>query len=599
MVKFSCTKERNLIKICFNNIANLDKIRILFKSTKNSPMSKATDIAPNDKIPERYDHLKKKYPLHEIYFPVIDIDLDDDMKGVAEFSGSNYTNEEYCLLNKMFRNCRKPLASKVVFDADDLEYWENQLFVDSKNVLERFYVIKEIDVSSKDSLSLEVRLLTERWSGEIVAIGVKADNSFIEIGKAEFNDDSENTDIYTAVKPASLKRERVVEALEEAVGFLERSQVKNKRSKAYKGLYLYYDYDERIFRHPTWIWTWSIAIRALLDAEKSGELASKYDKGQLLKLADEIGRSSLKFQMLDKSHPAYGLLMCRFDADLQYEEGSSGFLSPADGLFMAGYGWMPLYRATGNEEYLEATKLMVQETGRILDSYDIIIEQDYITAENEWKDWIMDESGFGMIGFAELYKVLPESWISDIARDYIDRLIDVFERGDGYWNRIWWKSIQKIEKTSYNTKGFGWAMIGLINSYKMLGDRKYLEKARKMADNIISEQQNDGKWDMHLKDCNERIGTGGICEKSTALWSFLLYELYEITGDCKYLNSARKALYWCIGHQYTGKDVFGRGAIPISSAGSGINFRYYFNMCTSYAVSFMAAALVKELEISS
>ena len=49
------------------------------------------------------------------------------MKGVAEFSGSNYTNEEYCLLNKMFRNCRKPLASKVVFDADDLEYWENQL----------------------------------------------------------------------------------------------------------------------------------------------------------------------------------------------------------------------------------------------------------------------------------------------------------------------------------------------------------------------------------------------------------------------------------------------------------------------------------------
>ena len=145
---------------------------------------------------------------------------------------------------------------------------------------------------------------------------------------------------------------------------------------------------------------------------------------------------------------------------------------------------------------------MVQETGRILDSYDIIIEQDYITAENEWKDWIMDESGFGMIGFAELYKVLPESWISDIARDYIDRLIDVFERGDGYWNRIWWKSIQKIEKTSYNTKGFGWAMIGLINSYKMLGDRKYLEKARKMADNIISEQQNDGKWDMHLKDCN-------------------------------------------------------------------------------------------------
>ena len=59
MVKFSCTKERNLIKICFNNIANLDKIRILFKSTKNSPMSKSTDIAPNDKIPERYDHLKK------------------------------------------------------------------------------------------------------------------------------------------------------------------------------------------------------------------------------------------------------------------------------------------------------------------------------------------------------------------------------------------------------------------------------------------------------------------------------------------------------------------------------------------------------------
>ena len=94
-------------------------------------------------------------------------------------------------------------------------------FCGFQNVLERFYVIKEIDVSSKDSLSLEVRLLTERWSGEIVAIGVKADNSFIEIGKAEFNDDSENTDIYTAVKPASLKESALLKHWKKRLAFLK------------------------------------------------------------------------------------------------------------------------------------------------------------------------------------------------------------------------------------------------------------------------------------------------------------------------------------------------------------------------------------------
>ena len=89
----------------------------------------------------------------------------------------------------------------------------------------------------------------------LFAIGLRLITPLLKLEKLNLMMTAKTPNIYTAVKPASLKRERVVEALEEAVGFLERSQVKNKRSKAYKGLYLYYDYDERIFRHPTWIWT--------------------------------------------------------------------------------------------------------------------------------------------------------------------------------------------------------------------------------------------------------------------------------------------------------------------------------------------------------
>ena len=591
-------KNKDLLTINIQDVHAYSTLTFYFHSSRNHHITKATDISASDMVKERHDHLKKKYPLHEIYFPVIDMELEDDMKAAAEFSGGDYTGGEYCLLNIMFRELRKPLDKKVVFDAEDLEYWENQLFVDSKNVLEKFYVTKEMNTLEKDSLSYEVKLLTEKWSGVIIVTGRGTDGTISEIGKVAVDDDKENHDIYTAVKPASMKRERVVEALTEACDFLARSQCKNKRSKAYNGLYLYYDYDERIFRHPTWIWTWGIAIKALLDASGIEELKSRYEPGYLQKLADDIGHTSLSFQMLDQSHPAYGLLMFRYDADLQYEQGSSGFLSPADSLFMAGYGWMPLYKATGNERYLEATKLMVDETQRILSAYPVVIEQDYVTAEKEWKDWIMDESGFGMVGFTELYKVLPEAGTRYLAKEYIEKILHIFDRGDGFWNRLWWKSCARVSLVEYNTKGFGWAMIGLLNSYKMLGEEKYLKKAKVLADNVISYQQEDGKWYMFLEYANKREGNGGICEKSTALWSFLLYELYEVTGESKYLGSARRALHWCIGHQYNGNDKFGHGAIPVCASGSGLNFRQYFNMCTSYGVSFMAAALVKELKLS-
>jgi hypothetical protein len=140
MACFKFVKNKDLLTLDIQDVHTCSSLTFCFYSSRNGHITKATDISVNDMVKERHDHLKKKYPLHEIYFPVIDMELDDDMKATAEFSGGNYTNREYCLLNKMFRDLKKPLDKKVVFNAVDLEYWENQLFVDSKNIPQKFYV---------------------------------------------------------------------------------------------------------------------------------------------------------------------------------------------------------------------------------------------------------------------------------------------------------------------------------------------------------------------------------------------------------------------------------------------------------------------------
>ena len=46
---------------------------------------------------------------------------------------------------------------------------------------------------------------------------------------------------------------------------------------------------------------------------------------------------------------------------------------------------------------LPDNQLMVEQTWRILQTNDDIIEQDYMMPDNKWKDWILDEAGIANV----------------------------------------------------------------------------------------------------------------------------------------------------------------------------------------------------------
>jgi hypothetical protein len=58
-----------------------------------------------------------------------------------------------------------------------------------------------------------------------------------------------------------------------------------------------------------------------------------------------------------------------------------------------------------------------------------------------------------------------------------------------------------------------------------------------------------------------------------------------------------KALQWCIDHQYFGEDSAAIGGIVGRSWPSGIIYRYWFDMITTYTMAFFGNAVVEALEL--
>ncbi len=584
-------------------LEDIERVIIEFHSDRNSQISKLSDISENNM--ERRN--PGMVPGKDMWFPVIDLQLSDAIEAIAIIK--HFSDGDTYSWNSNFWSNSALIEDTLVF-SNHLEHWENHLFIESETAMvKEFYLRKEIEVSSNiedADPERKVYTLSPGWSGEVKVFGLRGTEKTL-LKEIDISNEVEKNEL---VVNSTLSEEDLMGNLCSTIQYILDCQNVNPLSPTYGGLFLFYDLDATTYRRSDWIWTYGPAIKLLLDAARIPKIVEVFGYERLHESARLIGEASLRFQVLDKSSPAYGLTICRFDPRMIYEEGFSGYASPADAQFLAGYGWIPLYEVTGDSRFLDAAILQSEQIARIMEG-DTIVEQDYVFKEEQWKNWTMDESGFGVIGFSEVYKHTQIEKHKEIGRDYLDGLINVLEGPDGVWYRTWhrnrtdhtddcWpisepKGTPVLMKNGQTTRGNGWVMIGLLAAHGMMPENDYyLDKAVVLATSVIEQQMDNGAFPFSLDVDYPKVG---ISEKGTSLWSMLLFQLYRYSGNPKHLQAAHKALKWCTKNRYSGADNLAAGGIAGDTWASGIVYRNYYSLICTYTMDWYGLAILEQLRL--
>lgn len=595
--------ENRVIQIEVPTEQKADWYELRIYSGRNEPVVKESDASPRDPGRESRLYGTKYEGMYNFnyLFPVVDFEYDGTMEGVLLFEDVFYGT---WAMNPMYhREQRFPLSSKVVVPGCYLEWWENMFHYDNPQArVTEFYMRKRYPTET-EMIKEEIRLLSDQWMGR-VAVWEVVDGSERLLWEENFDFDSVRQtepgnrigmDSKSEV-PVRLSREILLTALDADLDFIMKSRNRNPYSAVPGGTFLFYDYDARTFRQRNWLWTFGPTMQTLLKARDIPEMSEKYGSDRLLETAVLMGDLCVNNQELNPQKPNYGLLLCRLDHDtVNNRLGYELKYSPPDGLFQAGWGMMPLYRATGDKRYLEFCRIMADATGRLVNQ-DVIIQQDYFAVTESWKTNTMDEAGFGMEGIAELYLDTGDPRVAEIGRKYIDQLIRYFEMPDGTWARNYFRHSRTVEPPFDLTRGAGWAMMGISSAARMGLGEEYLEKCRRMASVLMKHQNEDGSWWYRFSEADP---VNGIAEKGTAVWTVMFYRLYKMMGNTQYLETARKGLIWLINSQYKGTDRDGRGGVPVSGPMSGVSYRPFFRMACQYTAGFLGLALMEELSLES
>lgn len=579
-----------------------NEVQIQMWSSRNAKISRMSDVSGNNpdvKAPERptdRDVSGKHFAGEityggELWYPVVDIQLDWSMHGTAVLQPN--AKGSYAI-NGMFHRKSRAFNGNIEIPARELEHWENSLCMQPAEIpLKGFFITSTIAVipSIQIRLQHEIILLTEDWQGKIIVLG--ADEGTAEtIATAQIGHPVPHAK--SDVGPhLDLNR-----ALAATVDYVLNSQNMNPFSPTLNGLFLFYDLAAKTYRNANWIWSWGPAVKLLLEYAKSDVVHKLHTKDDLVAKADGIGMTSTRFQIDNPGHITDGLGCPRWQTDHRSGvPGEFGYVElisgGADSNFLSGWAWIPLYEETGNEHYLACARKLAESTSRLLNEYDIV-PQDYICEIGDWTDRTVNESVFGMEGLSELYRVTGEEGHRRIGETYIEQHINKLLREDGLWDfgystRTGERSLIK------NTRGMGWVLEGLLASHRMMPGGKYLALADQLAKHIMEWQHPSGYFTCVFDMPSDKVG---IDDKSTPLWSLLLYRLFKHTNRQEHLDAARRALHWCVGNLYTGSDCQARGGIVGVNNFSGVSYRRWFPLTCLYSSAFLGLAILEEMGLS-
>lgn len=559
--------------------AHFAAVELRIHSNRNSRLSRLSDISPL--APKRAAASARERPDREVYYPIVDVGLQLGLEGVIRFGSS----PERCWVNEHIYKGEVSLGSELVLAADKLSLWENAVFVTPAAVtVESFYLRLKIPVIHGAAFR-SLHVLSAHWAGRLT-LHAPDGRELADFSVAAVNP------LVAAPEGESLSRARLEASLAESVAYTLRSQERNPASPFHGGLNLFYDLDAATFRSNYWVWGWGPSAGMLLGAAQVPVVAARFAPGELHAAAIAIGQAAIRFIVRDPDHPARGVMLSRWNRNLSFPTGFEERISVADAQFLAGWAWIPLYRATGDDSYLEATKTLAAATDRLIGEHEVI-PQDYYHELAVWSDHILDESGFGMMGLAGLYAVTGDERYREIGRRYFESVRLKLERPDGVWERGWNRKTG-IMPAGYVTRGMGWAQEGLLSAHSAMPEAGYLERAWRMAEAVMNWQHPDGSWSFNA---DKPVMDVGVAEKATALWSLHFYRLYRHTGDPRHLAAARRALTWCVDHQYFGSDPDARGSLVGVGPASAVGYRQWFRVSCTYSSAFFGAAIMEELQL--
>lgn len=569
----------------------ITEFEMRIESSRNNKISRFTDISINNLEKERFE-TRFRNMAEDFWYPIVDIQIEPGMEGICIFNdganGQIFTGTPY------YRE-PEPLKREVVIPPNKLEPWENSLFVIPRkgNELKQFYIRNKYPVILRE-FRHEVNLLSTDWSGKVElyakindVVKLIASDSVISIAENKANLELE------VFKNKGISKERLLLALEAAVHEGMARQVTDPRSLMFGSFNTFYDLEARTYRTPYWTWGGSHLVKMVLDAMEIPELKHRLDSTSLINSLKNTGNLYLKYQVKEENHPARGSFLVIWTSRGSLPFGYKKWIGTSDSGILLRWALLPLFKATGDSAYLKSATFWIQENERLLREH-AVVPHKYLYDEDQFSPDILDETGWDTEGHAALYELTGIDAYRQIGKKYMDHRMENFGREDGLWQRNYNIETGKVSETEFMTRGLGWAMEGLLAMNRMYPNSKYLEYAKKMADHLIRWQLPSGAWSYIFNQAPEKFG---ITEKGTALWSLLFYQLYEATGNKKYLDVARKALNWCLDNQYTGPDPQAYGGIFGRTSASAVGYRHYYDISCAYTTGFFGLAVMEELKI--
>lgn len=571
-----CEIRDQTLRLTIAGAFEASEVEVRLASDRNQPVVRLSDVSPLAPPTKRTTPPAPR----EVFWPTVDLAPEPGLRGVLRVAGA--PGEAW--VNQHF--FKTPLAGdtpELTIPAEQLLHWENAVCIQRPDLAAESFTLRLTVPLVHGRAERELALLSRQWSGRVSL----HDATGRELAAQSVSTPAPKTADSTAI--TSLEQ-----ALVATARYLLASQDQQRGSPTFGGLHLFYDLDARTFRSSHWVWGWGPAVKFLLEADRLPAVANHFPPGRLREAAEQIGRASLRFIVTDPAHPARGVSVSRWNRNATFPTGYEQRISVADAQFLAGWAWMPLYRATGDAAFLQATVGLLDATERLLNEHPII-PQDYYEEPKRWAGHIVDESGFGMKGPAELFAVTGEARHRDVGLRNFEIIRARLERPDGVWERGW-EFAGHIRPAGFVTRGMGWAMEGLLSAHQAAPEAGYLASAVRLADRVIGWQHADGSWSFNASRLVAEVGVG---EKATALWSLLLYRLHALTGDPKHLAAARLALQWCRDNQYTGPDPEAFGGIPGVKPASAVGYRNWFRVSCTYTSGFFGLAALEELRRQS